>query len=76
MHTLGFFSLLGFGPRFNGESTESLWDAETGGELFFATMSLENFHIISKIICFDNRDTRPARRQRDKLDAIRSVWDK
>ena len=29
--------------RSNGESTESLWDAETGREPFSATMSLENF---------------------------------
>ena len=40
--------------RSNGESTESLWDAETAGELFSATMSPENFHINSRIICFDN----------------------
>ena len=62
--------------RSKGESTESLWDAETGRELFRTTISLENFHIISRIIRFDNRDDRPARRQRDKLAAIRTVWDK
>lgn len=62
--------------RSKGESAESLWDAETGREIFRATMSLENFHIISRIIRFDNRDDRPARRQRDKLAAIRTVWDK
>lgn len=50
--------------RSKGESAESLWDAETGREIFRATMSLENFHIISRIIRFDNRDDRPARRQR------------
>eukprot|EP00066_Takifugu_rubripes_P014261 XP_011603527.1 PREDICTED: piggyBac transposable element-derived protein 4-like [Takifugu rubripes] len=62
--------------RSKGESAESLWDAETGREIFRATMSLENFHIISRIMRFDNRDDRPARRQRDKLGAIRTVWDK
>lgn len=36
------------------ESTESLWVAETGRELFRATMSLENLHIIFRIIHFDN----------------------
>jgi hypothetical protein len=56
--------------------TESLWDAETDREFFRATTSLEKFHIISRIIHFNNRDTRPARLQRDKLSAIRSVWDK
>jgi hypothetical protein len=40
--------------RSNGESTESLWDAETGRELSCAKMSLENFHMISRIILFDN----------------------
>ena len=62
--------------RSKGESTESLWDAETGRELFRATMSLGNFHKISRIIRIDNRDDRPARKQRDKLAAIRTVWDK
>uniref|UniRef100_A0A669C9C5 PiggyBac transposable element-derived protein domain-containing protein n=1 Tax=Oreochromis niloticus TaxID=8128 RepID=A0A669C9C5_ORENI len=62
--------------RSKGESTESLWDAETGRELFRASMSLENFHKISRIIRFDNQDDRPARQQRDKLAAIRTVWDK
>jgi hypothetical protein len=60
----------------NGESTESLCDGETGRESFRATMSLENFCIISRIIRFDNRDIRTAWRQRDKLAAIRSLWDK
>ncbi|XP_044064066.1 uncharacterized protein LOC122881667 isoform X2 [Siniperca chuatsi] len=36
-----------------------------------ATVSLENFHSISRIIRLDNQDTRPARQQRDKLAAIR-----
>lgn len=30
--------------RSKGEYTESLWDAETGREIFRATMSLENPH--------------------------------
>ena len=38
-------------------------------------MSLEYFQVISRIIHFDNPDTKPAQ-QRDKLAAIRSVWDK
>ncbi|XP_033960769.1 piggyBac transposable element-derived protein 4-like [Pseudochaenichthys georgianus] len=62
--------------RSRGESTESLWDAETGRAIFRATMSLETFHILSRIVRFDDRETRPARRRRDKLAAIRTVWDK
>ncbi|GLD56432.1 piggyBac transposable element-derived protein 4-like protein [Lates japonicus] len=58
------------------ESTASLWDAETGRPIFRATMSLETFHIFSRVIRFDNRETRAGRRERDKLAAIRTVWDK
>lgn len=62
--------------RSKEESSESLWDAETGREHFHATMFLESFHKIYRIIHFDNQDDRPARRQRDKLVAIITVWDK
>nr|XP_020462270.1 LOW QUALITY PROTEIN: piggyBac transposable element-derived protein 4-like [Monopterus albus] len=60
----------------NGESLHSLWSAETGREIFRATMFLDKFQIISRVFQFDNRDDRPARRQTDKLAAIRTVWDK
>jgi hypothetical protein len=62
--------------RSTGESTESLWDAQTVRTFFHATMSLEYYPIISRIIRFDNRDTRPAQRQRDNLADIRSGWNK
>ena len=77
-HLYAYFGLLILAGVFRskGESTESLWDAETGRELFRATMSLQNFQIISRTIRFDNREDRPARWQRDKLAAIRTVWDK
>lgn len=58
------------------ESTASLWDAVTGRNIFRATMSLGTFHIFSRVIRFDNHDTRAGRRERDKLAAIRTVWDK
>lgn len=32
--------------------------------------------MLSRVICFDNRDTRPGHRQQDKLAEIREVWDK
>jgi len=41
-----------------------------GREPFRATMSLESFHIISRIFRFDNQDDRPAPRQRNKRAAI------
>lgn len=43
------------------ESTASQWDAETGRAIFRATMSLETFHIFSRVIGFDNRETRASR---------------
>ncbi|XP_041791116.1 piggyBac transposable element-derived protein 4-like [Chelmon rostratus] len=58
------------------ESTFSLWHAQSGRAIFCATMQLKTFHILSRVICFDDRDTRPTRRARDKLAAIREVWDK
>lgn len=62
--------------RSKGEATASLWDEEYGRPIFRATMSLETFHMISRVIRFDNRDTRAGRRERDKLAAFRDVWDK
>ncbi|KAL3967747.1 aryl hydrocarbon receptor [Sarotherodon galilaeus] len=52
-----------------------LWDAESGTPIFRATMSLEQFHVLSRTIRFDNRDTRPVRWRNDKLAAIRNIWD-
>ncbi|XP_059209533.1 piggyBac transposable element-derived protein 4-like [Centropristis striata] len=62
--------------RSKGEATASLWNEENGRPIFRATMSLETFHIISRVIRFHNRDTRADRRESDKLAAIRDVWDK
>lgn len=58
------------------DSTASLWDAETSRAIFRATMSLETFHIFSGVIRFDNQETKVGRWERDKLSAIRTVWDK
>lgn len=59
-----------------GETTASLWAPDTGRAIFPATMSLKTFHVFTRIIRFDNRETRQGQRQRDKLAAIRDVWDK
>ncbi|XP_062409077.1 piggyBac transposable element-derived protein 4-like [Sardina pilchardus] len=59
-----------------GEATESLWGADTGRAIFPATMPLKSFHVLSRVIRFDNRETRQGRRELDKLAAIRDVWDK
>ncbi|XP_039550046.1 piggyBac transposable element-derived protein 4-like, partial [Pimephales promelas] len=59
-----------------GEATASLWNADTGRAIFPATMSLKTFHVFSRVIRFDDKETRQGRRERDKLAAIRDVWDK
>ncbi|XP_070773707.1 piggyBac transposable element-derived protein 4-like [Enoplosus armatus] len=62
--------------RSRNESASSLWDADTGRAIFPATMSLQTFHILSHVIRFDDRHTRAACRQHDKLAPIREVWQK
>ncbi|XP_070604145.1 NADH dehydrogenase (ubiquinone) complex I, assembly factor 6 isoform X1 [Erythrolamprus reginae] len=59
-----------------GEATKSLWNPETGRHIFRATMSLERFHEISRVLRFDNKTDRSERRAKDKLAPIRTVWNK
>ncbi|XP_034147179.1 piggyBac transposable element-derived protein 4-like [Esox lucius] len=62
--------------RSRGEAAASLWDAESGRPVFRATMPLKLFHTYSRLLRFDDRESRPERRATDKLAAIREVWDK
>lgn len=59
-----------------GESTKSLWDPETGRAIFPAVMSLKRFCCISRVLRFDDKSDRRARRVNDKLAPIRVLWDK
>ncbi|XP_061576912.1 piggyBac transposable element-derived protein 4-like [Cololabis saira] len=61
--------------RSRGESTASLWDPETGRAIFGATMSLQSFHMFSRVLRFAARESGPGRRRGDKLAAIRPLWD-
>ena len=61
--------------RSNNEATKSLWDGESGRPIFLSTMSLQQFHVLSRVFRFDERATQPFRWQDDKLAAIRNVWD-
>ncbi|CAH1988980.1 unnamed protein product [Acanthoscelides obtectus] len=72
---IGLLILVGVYKSY-GEATKSLWNEETGRSIFRATMSLELFTKISRVIRFDNKTTRPERRRSDKLVAIRDVWEK
>ncbi|XP_051783376.1 piggyBac transposable element-derived protein 4-like, partial [Erpetoichthys calabaricus] len=55
------------------EATDSLWDASTGRNIFRAIMSLQTFQMISRVLRFDNRETRV---RSDKLGPIRDVWER
>ncbi len=61
--------------RLRGEATASLWDAESGRAMFRAAMPLKTFHLYSRLLRFDDRETRAARQVTDKLAAVREVWD-
>ncbi len=42
--------------KFRNENVASLWDADTGRAIFFrATMFQQTFHVLSRVIRFDNR---------------------
>ncbi|XP_067248688.1 piggyBac transposable element-derived protein 4-like [Chanodichthys erythropterus] len=60
--------------RSKNENLESLWDAQTGRAIFGAVMPLKKFKIFSRVIRFDDKATRPARRENDKLAPIRDLW--
>ncbi|KAM3936782.1 LOW QUALITY PROTEIN: piggyBac transposable element-derived protein 4-like [Leptodactylus fuscus] len=53
---------------------KSLWNCETGRHIFRATMCLERFHDISRVLRFDSKTDRMERRAKDKLAPIRNVW--
>ncbi|XP_056267070.1 piggyBac transposable element-derived protein 4-like, partial [Pseudoliparis swirei] len=61
--------------RSRGEALSSLWDAESGRAVFRATMPLKRFHSWSRLLRFDDRETRGERRATDKLAAVREVWE-
>ncbi|XP_061899654.1 piggyBac transposable element-derived protein 4-like [Entelurus aequoreus] len=71
---LGLLILAGV-YRSRGEAATTLWDAESGRPIFRATMPLKLFHTYSRLIRFDDRESKPARCVTDKLAAIREVWD-
>ncbi|XP_038551150.1 piggyBac transposable element-derived protein 4-like [Micropterus salmoides] len=60
--------------RSRGEAAASLWDAESGCSIFRATMPLKVFYAYSKLLRFDDRETRAQRRASDKL--VRELWDR
>nr|XP_061840556.1 piggyBac transposable element-derived protein 4-like [Nerophis lumbriciformis] len=60
--------------RSHHESTKSLWGKESGRALFAATMSEKRFCQINKVLCFDDRPTRPDHYGEDRLAPILDLW--
>lgn len=58
---IGLLILAGVFKSHN-EALESLWDDKKGRHIFRATMPLKRFKVISRILRFDDRSTRAARR--------------
>ena len=67
--------LLAGAYRSHGESTKSLWNPETGRPIFSAAMSLKTFCCISRVLRFDDKSDRRARRADDKLAPLRDFWE-
>ena len=72
-----YFGLLFIAGIFRsaGEATVQLWHATDGRMIFRTVMSRERFKDISRILRFDDKDTRSARRRNDRLAPIRDVFD-
>lgn len=71
---LGLFYAAGV-MRSNRVNLSDLWSSDFGVDIFRATMSLRRFQFLSSCIRFDDKNTRPIRKESDKLAAIREVWD-
>lgn len=72
---LGLLILAGV-YRSNNESLEELWDDSEGRPIFKATMQIRRFTRITESLRFDDKRTRPQRQARDKLSAIRDIFEK
>ena len=57
------------------EPLSSFWSAEYGRSIFNDTMSRNKFILIKRYIRFDDKSTRPRRRETDKFAAIRDLWE-
>nr|CAI5867021.1 unnamed protein product [Callosobruchus analis] len=61
------------GSRLN---TEEIWNRDgTGIDLFWLTMYLQRFRFLMHVIRTDNKNTREERCKKDKLAAIRDIFD-
>ena len=57
------------------EQLRELWSPQGGRPIFAATMPLNRFKDLLRYLRFDNKNTRAARRETDKLAAFRDIWE-
>jgi len=75
MALLGLLYLIGT-KKGHHTSVRELWTADgTGVQIFRACMSYDRFLFLLRCIRFDDLQTRPGRRQTDKLAPIRTILD-
>ncbi|KAG1971378.1 hypothetical protein F2P79_002510 [Pimephales promelas] len=72
---LGLLILAGV-YRSHHEALSSLWNGVSGRPIFPATMTLNNFKMMSRIFCFYRRGTGPGLQKDDKLAPVRDIWEK
>lgn len=53
-----------------------LWNVENGRSIFGQAMSRDRFQALTRVMRFDDKNTRVERRERDKMAPIRDVTDK
>ena len=54
---------------------EVIWDMQNGNALARSTMTRSRFLSLSNILRFDDKETRPERRNRDEFAPIRDIWE-
>uniref|UniRef100_A0A672YRK9 PiggyBac transposable element-derived protein domain-containing protein n=1 Tax=Sphaeramia orbicularis TaxID=375764 RepID=A0A672YRK9_9TELE len=67
--------LLGGVYQSHNEPTRSLWDDHTGRDIFRTTMGQKTFRLINTCLRFEDRQARSPHMRRDKLAALRDLWE-
>lgn len=71
---LGLLYLAGV-QRNNHRHTHELWSYEFGSSVYRATMNENRFLFLGTCLRFDDKTTRPQRKESDNMAAVRDIWD-
>ncbi|XP_046474149.1 piggyBac transposable element-derived protein 4-like [Neodiprion pinetum] len=71
---IGILYFMGL-QKTSSANVDDLWSAGYGSVIYRATMSIHRYHFLSRMIRFDDKNTRPQRREMDKFAPIRLVWE-